>query len=237
MRTMKMRTRKMRKRKTQASAGPEVSCPPSHPQDLRVEYGEGGPLAQVTWRHNPWIIANSTPPVHDPGPRTPREAALPGYQEGHLNKSPASLFSQDREREANLDAKAPPQVPTWLLDTTNTRGKMGIVGRKVKLNQPFCGIFVKKDDKNQTKVIKDRSELYPTGTFAQIVELQDLGTRVRIVPMAHRRIKLLGQVVEEAQEVEMEVKKVEKEAREALKKAKTGKELLLLGETEIVGQK
>ena len=82
--------------KTQASAGPEVSCPPFHPQDLRVEYGEGGPLAQVTWRHNPWIIANSTPPVHDPGPRTPREAALPGYQEGHLNESPASLLSQDR---------------------------------------------------------------------------------------------------------------------------------------------
>ena len=30
------------------------------------------------------------------------------------------------------------------------------------------------------------SELYPTGTFAQIVELQDLGTRVRMVLMAHR---------------------------------------------------
>ena len=32
----------------QARAGPEVTCPPSHPQDSRVEYGEGGPLPQVT---------------------------------------------------------------------------------------------------------------------------------------------------------------------------------------------
>ena len=38
--------------RTQASVGPEVPCPPSHPQDLRVEPGEGGPLPQVTWRHS-----------------------------------------------------------------------------------------------------------------------------------------------------------------------------------------
>ena len=36
---------------TQADAGLEGTCPPSHPQDSRVEYGEGGPLPQVTWRH------------------------------------------------------------------------------------------------------------------------------------------------------------------------------------------
>ena len=74
MRTMKMRTRK-------ASVGPEVSCPPSHPQDLRVEHGEGGPLAQVNWMHNPLVTANSTPPVLVPGPRSPREAVRAGYQE------------------------------------------------------------------------------------------------------------------------------------------------------------
>ena len=44
--------------RTQASAGPEVPCPSSHPQDLRVERGEGGPLLQVTWRHLIWSIAN-----------------------------------------------------------------------------------------------------------------------------------------------------------------------------------
>ena len=33
---------------TQASAGPEVPCPSSYPQDLRVERGEGVLLTQVT---------------------------------------------------------------------------------------------------------------------------------------------------------------------------------------------
>ena len=32
----------------QANAGPEITFPPSQPQDSRVEYGEGGPLPQVT---------------------------------------------------------------------------------------------------------------------------------------------------------------------------------------------
>ena len=68
----------------QDNAGPEVPCPSSHPQDLRVEHGEGGPLLQVTWRHLTWPIANPRPPVLVPGPRSPREAVLSGYQkEGH----------------------------------------------------------------------------------------------------------------------------------------------------------
>ena len=37
--------------RTQASVGQEVPCPSSHPQDLRVKHGEGGPPPQVTWRH------------------------------------------------------------------------------------------------------------------------------------------------------------------------------------------
>ena len=63
-----MRRRKMRKRRTmkkrmgKANTGPEVTCPPSQHQDLRVEYGEGGPIAQVNWMHNLWITANSNPP-------------------------------------------------------------------------------------------------------------------------------------------------------------------------------
>ena len=69
------------RRTRKASAGPEVSCPPSNPQDLRVKYGEGGPLAQVNWMHNPWITADSTPPVLVPRSRPPKEAVRSGYQE------------------------------------------------------------------------------------------------------------------------------------------------------------
>ena len=51
----------------------------------------------------------------------------------------------------------------------------------MKLNQPYAGIFVKRDDDNQTEVVADLKELYSIGTFAQIVELQDLGSRLRMV--------------------------------------------------------
>ena len=60
---------------------------------------------------------------------------------------------------------------------------MDILRRKVKLNQPYAGIFVKRDDDNQTEVVADMKELYSIGTFAQIVELQDLGSRLRMVLM------------------------------------------------------
>jgi len=71
-----------------------------------------------------------------------------------------------------------------------------IIRRKVKLNQPYCGIFVKKRDDNTKEVVDDEEELYPVGTFAQIVEVQDLGNKLRMVLMAHRRIQINFQVYE-----------------------------------------
>ena len=56
----------------------------------------------------------------------------------------------------------------------------------MKLNQPYAGIFVKRDDDNQTEVVADLKELYSIGTFAQIVELQDLGSRLRMVMMLYQ---------------------------------------------------
>jgi len=43
------------------------------------------------------------------------------------------------------------------------------------------------------------SEVYPVGTFAQIHEMQDLGDRLRLVVMAHRRIRILGQIVDDSE--------------------------------------
>jgi len=121
---------------------------------------------------------------------------------------------------------------------------MEIVRRKVKLNQPYCGIFVKRNDDNADEVVSDVGELYPTGTFAQIVELQDLGTRLRMVLMAHRRILLNNQVKEESispisateetgsqAEIESDKVKVENKA------VQTEDERVLLGETENVKHK
>lgn len=37
-------------------------------------------------------------------------------------------------------------------------------------------------------------DIYQIGTFAQIHEMQDLGDKLRLVVMAHRRIKIVQQL-------------------------------------------
>ena len=77
---------------------------------------------------------------------------------------------------------------------------MAILRRKVRLNQPYAGVFVKKNDEDSSEVVKDLEHLYPIGSFVQIVEMQDLGNKLRMVVMAHRRISLQEQVVGEVTE-------------------------------------
>lgn len=40
-------------------------------------------------------------------------------------------------------------------------------------------------------------DIYSIGTFAQVHEIQDLGNRLKLVVMAHRRIKIVNQILEE----------------------------------------
>lgn len=49
-------------------------------------------------------------------------------------------------------------------------------------------------------MVSNLSDLYPVGTFVQIHELQDLGDKLRMIVMAHRRIKITGQIVEDVTE-------------------------------------
>ena len=58
----------------------EVLCPPSRPQDSIVEYGEGGPPAQVTWDLNKWSRTNRPTPVHTTWPRMQKGAPWTGHQ-------------------------------------------------------------------------------------------------------------------------------------------------------------
>lgn len=71
-----------------------------------------------------------------------------------------------------------------------------LIRRKVKLNQPYAGIFLKKNDENDSEIVNNLSEVYQIGTFAQIHELQDMGDKLRLVVMAHRRIRITGQIAD-----------------------------------------
>ena len=77
---------------------------------------------------------------------------------------------------------------------------MDLIRRKVRLNQPYVGIFLKKDEENKHELVQKLTDIYETGTFAQIQELQDLGDKVRLVVTAHRRIKIVGQIFEDLTE-------------------------------------
>ncbi|XP_017885289.1 lon protease homolog, mitochondrial isoform X2 [Ceratina calcarata] len=74
---------------------------------------------------------------------------------------------------------------------------MDLIRRKVKLNQPYVGIFLKKSEENESEIVQNLDDVFPVGTFAQIHEVQDLGNRLRLVVMAHRRIRIVGQILED----------------------------------------
>ena len=52
----------------------------------------------------------------------------------------------------------------------------------------------------ESDVVKNLSDIYPVGTFVQIHELQDLGDKLRMIVMAHRRIRITGQIMEDLNE-------------------------------------
>ena len=115
-----------------------------------------------------------------------------------------------------------------MLEITN-KDLIELIRRKVKLNQPYAGIFLRKEtsttseksstseekpstseektsttDSKSTKekeksstivtsdVIKNLDEVYKIGSFVQIHEVHDMGDRLRMIVMAHRRIKIVG---------------------------------------------
>lgn len=75
-----------------------------------------------------------------------------------------------------------------------------MIRRKVRLNQPYVGIFLKKDEENKNDLVQKSSDVYTVGTFAQIQEMQDLGDKLRLVVTAHRRVKIIGQLIDEIDE-------------------------------------
>ncbi|KAI4458075.1 lon protease [Holotrichia oblita] len=121
-----------------------------------------------------------------------------------------------------------------LIEVTNKQ-LIELLRRKVKLNQPYCGIFLKRDEENESEIVNNVSDVYSIGVFAQIHEMQDLGDRLRLVVMAHRRIKITGQIFdveEEAPKVEGDKEKTKTESTEA--KSKDRKEPLMMVEVENV---
>lgn len=59
---------------------------------------------------------------------------------------------------------------------------------------------MKKDEDNKHEIVAKLSDVYEVGSFAQIQEMQDLGDKLRLVVTAHRRVKIVGQLIEDLEE-------------------------------------
>ncbi|KAK2501110.1 hypothetical protein MC885_019263 [Smutsia gigantea] len=79
-----------------------------------------------------------------------------------------------------------------------------LLRRKVRLAQPYAGVFLKRDDNNESDVVESLDEVYHMGTFVQIHEMQDLGDKLRMIVMGHRRIHINRQLKVELEEPEAE---------------------------------
>nr|CAD7394125.1 unnamed protein product [Timema cristinae] len=78
---------------------------------------------------------------------------------------------------------------------------MDLIRRKVKLNQPYAGVFLKRSEENESDVVQNLSDVYLVGTFTQIHEMQDMGDRLRLVVMAHRRIRIVDQIIDDTEPI------------------------------------
>lgn len=114
-----------------------------------------------------------------------------------------------------------PVFPKFLkiIDVTDP-GLIALIKRKVALNQPYVGVFLKKDEKSTDDVVRSLDDIFHVGTFVQIVELQDLGDKLKIIVQSHRRIKLLKQLPEDQDQADDKLRK-------AKSRKKTGKEKVI----------
>uniref|UniRef100_A0A8B9HVH6 Lon protease homolog, mitochondrial n=1 Tax=Astyanax mexicanus TaxID=7994 RepID=A0A8B9HVH6_ASTMX len=81
---------------------------------------------------------------------------------------------------------------------------MDLLRRKVRLAQPYAGVFLKKDDGDESDVVANLDAVYNTGTFVQIHEMQDLGDKLRMIVMGHRRIRITKQLDVDDESVDSE---------------------------------
>ncbi|XP_014670339.1 PREDICTED: lon protease homolog, mitochondrial-like [Priapulus caudatus] len=78
-----------------------------------------------------------------------------------------------------------------IIEVTN-KSLVELLRRKVRLNQPYAGVFLKKDDSNEEEVVSNLDDIHQVGSFVQIHEMQDLDNKLRMIVMGHRRIKITG---------------------------------------------
>ncbi|KAG9509891.1 Lon protease-like, mitochondrial, partial [Fragariocoptes setiger] len=74
---------------------------------------------------------------------------------------------------------------------------MNVIRRKIRLSQPYAGVFMKRDESNDAEIVDKIEDIHSVGTFVRIHGFRDAGHKIHMLVSAHRRIKLIRQVIEE----------------------------------------
>ncbi|XP_022129335.2 lon protease homolog, mitochondrial isoform X2 [Pieris rapae] len=148
----------------------------------------------------------------------PQTIQVKQYSTGNKNEPEEEEIEEVKEETPLFSSQLPatvavpevwPQVPVIainrnpvfprfikLIEISNP-ALIDLIRRKVKLNQPYIGIFLRKKEDDKTDVVSNLDDLHQVGVFAQIHEMQDMDFKLRLVVMAHRRIKITGHFIED----------------------------------------
>lgn len=74
---------------------------------------------------------------------------------------------------------------------------MELIRRKIRLSQPYAGVFLKKDITNENEVVEKLEDLHKVGSFVQIHEVEDMGDKIRMIVLAHRRVQITRQLFDD----------------------------------------
>ncbi|CAG9538339.1 unnamed protein product [Cercopithifilaria johnstoni] len=92
-----------------------------------------------------------------------------------------------------------PLFPGFITRVAITRDQAlkELLRRKVRMRQPYVGVFMKKDPENDSETVESLSELHTVGSFAQINVMGDNGDKIELVLVAERRIRILEPVADD----------------------------------------
>ncbi|VDO04264.1 unnamed protein product [Rodentolepis nana] len=113
-----------------------------------------------------------------------------------------------------IPISGPPLFPKFvkMLEITD-KNLMDLIRRKMKLNMPYAGVFMKKNPNDTSDVVKSLDDLYRVGTFVQIPEWDDLGTKIRMLVIGHRRIQIVKSIPDTIEETNSETPSVDDRSR------------------------
>ncbi|XP_047489502.1 lon protease homolog, mitochondrial-like [Penaeus chinensis] len=138
------------------------------------------------------------------GPRHDEEGVGEAAEGPMMHTLPATMMVPDVwPRVPVIAISRHPVFPRFIkIIEISDKELIDLVRRKVRLNQPYAGVFMKKDESDEREVVDKLTDLHPVGTFVQIHELQDMGEKLRMIVMAHRRINITSVLHDEPLEEE-----------------------------------